>query len=158
MSFCATAISAAKTAVNAPTQVTTVSAVVVPPGSAPGLHQRINPRNQIDARGHHRRRVNQRGDRRGAFHRVRQPDVQRKLAALARRSGKDQQANRARPYTSDYALYWFDYKAGYDTVFTEFGWNNSRQMDIALCRGAATVKGKDWGAIITWTYDQPPYF
>ena len=35
MSFCATAISAAKTAVNAPTQVTTVSAVVVPPASAP---------------------------------------------------------------------------------------------------------------------------
>ena len=60
-------------------------------------------------------------------------------------------------FTSDYALYWFDYKAGYDTVFTEFGWNNSRQMDIALCRGAATVQGKDWGAMITWTYDQPPY-
>ena len=60
-------------------------------------------------------------------------------------------------YTSDYALYWFDYKAGYDTVFTEFGWNNSRQMDVALCRGAATVQGKDWGAMITWTYDQPPY-
>ena len=30
-------------------------------------------------------------------------------------------------YTSDYALYWFDYKAGYDTVFAEFGWNYSRQ-------------------------------
>ena len=26
-------------------------------------------------------------------------------------------------FTSDYTLYWFDYKAGYDTVFTEFGWN-----------------------------------
>jgi hypothetical protein len=60
-------------------------------------------------------------------------------------------------YTSDYALYWFDYKAGYDTVFTEFGWNNSRQMDIALCRGAASVQGKDWGAMITWTYEQAPY-
>ena len=60
-------------------------------------------------------------------------------------------------FTSDYALCWFDYKAGYDTVFTEFGWNNSRQMDISLCRGAATVQGKDWGAMITWTYDQPPY-
>jgi hypothetical protein len=60
-------------------------------------------------------------------------------------------------FTSDYALYWFDYKAGYDTVLTEFGWNNSRQMDISLCRGSATVQGKDWGAMITWTYDQPPY-
>ena len=28
---------------------------------------------------------------------------------------------------------------------------------MALCRGAATIQNKDWGAIITWTYDQPPY-
>lgn len=60
-------------------------------------------------------------------------------------------------FTSDYALYWFDYLAGYDAVFTEFGWNNSRQIDIALCRGAADVQGKEWGAIITWTYTQWPY-
>jgi hypothetical protein len=60
-------------------------------------------------------------------------------------------------YTSDYALYWFDYKAGYDTVFAEFGWNYSRQLNIALCRGAANIHGKDWGAIITWTYTQQPY-
>jgi hypothetical protein len=60
-------------------------------------------------------------------------------------------------FTSDYALYWFDYKGGYDTVFAEFGWNYSRQLNIALCRGAATMQGKDWGAIITWTYTEPPY-
>ena len=60
-------------------------------------------------------------------------------------------------YTSDYALYWFDYKAGYDTVFAEFGWNYSRQLNIALCRGAATAQNKDWGVIITWTYTNPPY-
>jgi hypothetical protein len=60
-------------------------------------------------------------------------------------------------YTSDYALYWFDYKAGYDTVFAEFGWNYSRQLNIALCRGAATTQNKDFGVIITWTYTQPPY-
>jgi len=60
-------------------------------------------------------------------------------------------------YTSDYALYWFDYKAGYDTTFAEFGWNYSRQLNIALCRGAATAQNKDWGVIITWTYTQPPY-
>ncbi|MCW4034145.1 MAG: hypothetical protein NWF03_02135 [Candidatus Bathyarchaeota archaeon] len=60
-------------------------------------------------------------------------------------------------YTSDYALYWFDYKVGYDTVFAEFGWNYSRQLNVALCRGAATVQDKDWGVTITWTYNHPPY-
>jgi hypothetical protein len=60
-------------------------------------------------------------------------------------------------FTSDYALYWFDYLAGYDTVFVELGWNISRTQQIALCRGAANVQEKDWGAIITWTYYKPPY-
>jgi hypothetical protein len=60
-------------------------------------------------------------------------------------------------FTSDYALYWFDYLAGYDTVFVELGWNISTIQQIALCRGAANVQGKDWGAIITWTYYEPPY-
>lgn len=26
--------------------------------------------------------------------------------------------------TADYGLYWFDYRAGYDVVLAEFGWNN----------------------------------
>ncbi|MGD0645537.1 MAG: hypothetical protein ABSA75_11590 [Candidatus Bathyarchaeia archaeon] len=60
-------------------------------------------------------------------------------------------------FTSDYALYWYDYKAGYDTVFAEFGWNYSRQLNVALIRGAATAFNKDWGAVITWTYMQSPY-
>ena len=60
-------------------------------------------------------------------------------------------------FTSDYALYWFDYLTGYDVVLTQFGWNYSRQLNVALCRGAATVLDKEWGAIISWTYDQPPY-
>jgi hypothetical protein len=59
--------------------------------------------------------------------------------------------------TSDYALYWFDYEAGYDVVFAEFGWNYSRQLNIALNRGAATVQNKDWGVMITWTYNHSPY-
>jgi hypothetical protein len=59
--------------------------------------------------------------------------------------------------TSDYALYDFDYKAGYDLVLTEFAWNHSRLLNIALCRGAATMHGKDWGVMITYTYDTPPY-
>jgi hypothetical protein len=60
-------------------------------------------------------------------------------------------------FTSDYALYWFDYLAGYDTVFAELAWNHSSAIQIGLCRGAAHAQGKDWGAIITWTYDEPPY-
>jgi len=60
-------------------------------------------------------------------------------------------------FTSDFALYWFDYLAGYDTVFVELGWGHNTTKHIALCRGAANVQGKDWGAIITWTYYEPPY-
>lgn len=60
-------------------------------------------------------------------------------------------------FTCDYALYQFDYNAGFDTVFAEFGWNYSRQINAALCRGAATTQNKDWGAIILWTYTEPPY-
>ncbi len=60
-------------------------------------------------------------------------------------------------FTSDYALYWFDYLAGYDVLLAQFGWNHSRAQDIALVRGAARVQNKAWGAIITWTYTDPPY-
>ena len=48
-------------------------------------------------------------------------------------------------FTADYALYWFDYKAGYDVLSREFGWNHSRLLNLALCRGAASVQGKEWG-------------
>lgn len=60
-------------------------------------------------------------------------------------------------FTSDYALYWFDYLVGYDVVLTQFGWNYSRQLNVALCRGAANVLNKEWGTIITYTYTEPPY-
>jgi hypothetical protein len=65
-------------------------------------------------------------------------------------------------FTSDYGLYWFDFQAGYDTVFAEYGWNTgwetySRQLNTALVRGAATAMNKDWGIMITWAYQQPPY-
>ncbi len=65
--------------------------------------------------------------------------------------------NNIKTFTADYALYWFDFLAGYDVVFAEFGWNNSRIQQIALCRGAAKVQNKEWGAIITWTYSEHPY-
>jgi len=65
-------------------------------------------------------------------------------------------------FTSDYGLYWYDYEAGYNTVFAEFGLNSgnenySRQLNIALCRGAATAFNQNWGVMITWAYKQPPY-
>jgi len=60
-------------------------------------------------------------------------------------------------FTSDFALYYYDYLAGFDTVFAELGWNNSRIREIALCRGSANVLRKEWGVIVTWTYNQPPY-
>jgi hypothetical protein len=60
-------------------------------------------------------------------------------------------------FTSDYALYWFDYEATYDVVFAEFGWNYSRHINVALDRGAANIHNRDWGVMITWTYTEPPY-
>jgi hypothetical protein len=42
-------------------------------------------------------------------------------------------------------------------IFAEFGWNYSRQLNVALCRGAATAQNKEWGVMITWTYNHPPY-
>ncbi len=60
-------------------------------------------------------------------------------------------------FSSDYALYQFDYNAGYNVILAQLGWNYSRQLNIALCRGAATVANKDWGVIVTWEYEQPPY-
>ena len=63
-------------------------------------------------------------------------------------------------FTSDYALYWFDYQGGYDTIFAEFGSNQSATQitqTIDLARGAARMQNKTWGTIITWTYNQPPY-
>jgi hypothetical protein len=65
--------------------------------------------------------------------------------------------NVSRIFTADYGLYWWDYKAGYDALLAEFVGNQSRQRHIALCRGAATNLGRDWGTIITWQHDGAPY-
>jgi hypothetical protein len=65
--------------------------------------------------------------------------------------------NSLQTFTSDYVLYWFDYKAGYDVVLAELGWNHTLAQDIALVRGAATLHNKPWGAIITWKYNNQPY-
>ena len=59
-------------------------------------------------------------------------------------------------FTADNALYWFDYLAGYNAVFAELGWTNNEVQHIALCRGAANVQNKQWGAIICWASNNPP--
>jgi hypothetical protein len=60
-------------------------------------------------------------------------------------------------FTSDYALYWFDYLIGYNTIFAELGSNQSATQAIDLVRGAADLQNKTWGTIVTWDYDQSPY-
>ena len=52
------------------------------------FEQRRHARYHEDTRGHHGRRVNQRGDRCRAFHRVRQPDMQRNLCRFTHRPDK----------------------------------------------------------------------
>jgi hypothetical protein len=60
-------------------------------------------------------------------------------------------------FTSDYGLYWWDYLGGYNVMFAELGWNVSVSEQIALVKGAARLQDKEWGAMITWKYDTPPY-
>ena len=65
--------------------------------------------------------------------------------------------NSTKVFTSDYGLYWFDYLSGYDVVLGQVGWNLTLNQQIALMRGAANLQNKDWGVVITWKYQQPPY-
>ena len=80
--------------------------------------------------------------------------------------------NNIQTFTSDYALYWYDYLGGYDTLFAQIGQNqtlnpqttyepsfqsSNEQTSLALLRGAASIQNKEWGAVVTWKYNQPPY-
>ena len=69
----------------------------------------------------------------------------------------DYLSNNTKVFTSDYGLYWFDYLSGYDVVLGQVGWNLTLNQQIGLMRGAADLQHKDWGVIITWKYQQPPY-
>ena len=60
-------------------------------------------------------------------------------------------------FTSDYGLYWWDYMGGYNVMFAELGWNVSVAEQIDLVKGAARLQDKEWGTMITWKYDTPPY-
>ncbi len=80
------------------------------------------------------------------------------IASLTSLTSTEDLRNRNIPvFTTDYALYWFDYLADYEAVFVELGWNHSITKHISLDRGAANVQNKDWGAIIVWTYRNSPY-
>jgi hypothetical protein len=58
-------------------------------------------------------------------------------------------------FTSDYALYWFDYLGGYNTVFAEqFGAKTDAQTS-ALVRGAADMQDKSWGVMIEPSSQSP---
>jgi len=60
-------------------------------------------------------------------------------------------------FTSDYGLYWWDFRGGYDLVLAQLGWNNTVEQEIALVRGAANLQDRQWGTIITWKYTQAPF-
>lgn len=80
------------------------------------------------------------------------------VSSLQNDSGLNELKSRSiNAFTSDYALYWFDYLGGYNTIFAELGSNQSATQAIDMVRGAADLQNKTWGTIITWTYDQPPY-
>ena len=60
-------------------------------------------------------------------------------------------------FTSDYGLYWWDYLGGFDVMLTELGWNASVAQQIAQIKGAARLMDKEWGAMITWKYNDVPF-
>ena len=66
-------------------------------------------------------------------------------------------SNSVTAVSSDYALYWWDYLSGYDVMLAHLGWNITLDHQISLIRGAAKLQNKDWGIIITWKYNKPPY-
>ena len=64
-------------------------------GERAGLHERIDAGDEVNAGCDHGGGMNERGDGRGAFHGVGEPDVEGKLAALAGGAGEDEQADGA---------------------------------------------------------------
>lgn len=84
----------------------------------------------------------------------------RSMMLLTNNSIPDGIKNKIQLFTSDYALYWFDYKAGYDTIFAEISEireTTTNIQQIALCRGAANIQNKQWGVILTQASNNPPY-
>jgi len=84
----------------------------------------------------------------------------RSMMLLTNTSIPDGLRNKIQLFTSDYALYWFDYQAGYDAIFAEISESRETTLNIqqiALCRGAANIQNKQWGVILTRASNNPPY-
>jgi hypothetical protein len=60
-----------------------------------------------------------------------------------------------RLFTSDYALYWFDYQGGYDNVFAELFGTQTDAQTLALVRGAADMQDKSWGVMVEPSSQSP---
>ena len=58
-------------------------------------------------------------------------------------------------FTSDYGLYWFDYRGGYNVVLGELFGGQTDAQTLALVRGAADMQNKSWGAMIEWANQSP---
>ncbi len=68
------------------------------------IENRQHAPDQVHPGGHHRGGVDQGADRRGAFHRVGQPDVQRELRALAHGAQKNSHPGKGLPVTRQRAI------------------------------------------------------
>ena len=77
MSYCAMPMVAANSAVSPPTQATTCN------DSGASRNRGVHARNEVDACCHHCCRVDERRNRRGPFHGIREPYIQRQLRRLA---------------------------------------------------------------------------
>ena len=91
MSVWVKAIEAARMAVKMPIAATTTMT------SDTDAEDRVAAGDEVDAGVDHGGGVDEGGDRRGAFHRVRQPDVERELGALADGAAQDQERDRDLP-------------------------------------------------------------
>ncbi len=78
-------------AVAAPMQATTMRA------AGAQVEEDVAARDHVDARRDHGGGVDERGDRRGAFHRVGQPDVERDLRGLAGGAEDEQEGDGGEP-------------------------------------------------------------
>ena len=56
--------------------------------------------------------------------------------------------SKVRLFTSDYALYWFDYQGGYNSVFAELFGTQTDAQTLALVRGAADMQRESWGVMV----------
>jgi hypothetical protein len=67
--------------------------------------------------------------------------------------GREMLVTNATSYTDAAA----QYQSNDSAVFAEFASSNTREIAVAQCRGAARNFNRDFGVMLTWKYDSPPY-